>query len=216
MQRQVASGKRQLPSGSSLHAIKMSTAHATWLRVKVGVPFLRPGRISCVWKKGKGKGAAKICNSCNFHGKFATPRELGEQRTGQGQHNIFMCIRICALNVKMFVCLAFQALNFCCQRSSQKRVSISVYISSEQQRYFWGFPHSMFFRFRANSPTESKLICLARGPQWLCLAGKLDGCVCVFVFVWVCLKCQSPRLYTCEITAYVRHRPDWDGFYICT
>jgi len=25
--------------------------------------------------------------------------------------------------------------------------------------------HSMFFRFRANSPTESKLICLARGPQ---------------------------------------------------
>lgn len=106
-------------------------------RVKVPAPFpilipsFSPERISCVWKKD---GATKICNSCNFHGKFATPREQRTYIGARTQHvcvHIHVCIRICALNVKIFLCLAFQALNFFCQRSSPGKLSLHIIVLSE-------------------------------------------------------------------------------------
>jgi len=140
MLRQVASSKRQAAAAIWQFAACHKNVYGTRnLTPGESRGPISPARAHFVrMEKRERKGGSKNLQFMQFSWKIchAKRTQNGEQRTGQGQHNIFMCIRICALNVKMFVCLAFQALNFCCQRSSQKRVSISVYIFSEQQRYF--------------------------------------------------------------------------------
>lgn len=110
-----------------------------------GAHFVRMEKAEEGWGT---EGPTKICNSCNFHGKFAAPKEqskhthplaLAHEGHRLRAHSIVcMCIRICALNVKIFVCLAFQALNFCCQRSTQKTLSLGVLSATptDAERYF--------------------------------------------------------------------------------
>jgi len=44
-------------------------------------------------EKRERKGARKICNSCNFHGKFATPRELRMENREPGKDNTtYSCV----------------------------------------------------------------------------------------------------------------------------
>jgi len=87
---------RQVPPGA---AIKMTKVHATIATTTKATTQLDFSRMASEAHFVR----IKICNSCNFHGKFATQKKENTQHPGTHTHICGMCVLIVGKAINMSV-----------------------------------------------------------------------------------------------------------------